>query len=507
MLYLIKTTIVIDALMVIGLLLFRWALGRGGQNIVSGRIVLLALLTPAVALLCGNIFLFCGYLAVAVAFNSRSCAELAGSYLFLLPLMPVLTVETGVGGIYLLAVSTVAAMGLGALIGFLVTGGRSAPTLPRYDAAMWALVVMFVFLYNRHGNPTVLLRGFVTYLLAFAGPYLLVSRAGRTAVDVERILLRLCLGGTVMAVTACFQARWRWVLFEAYYQSLHVAVPTTSASLALRAGMLRTGGAMVDYSSAGLFLAAVLALLPLLRRRFRKVGFWAVVAVIVAGLLATQSRGAWIAAITGLVFVAACRGKWGRVLLLAGGAVAGEFAVLTFARSGPLAQILGHTEEASGNVSYRQLLLSRGIEQIRIHPLLGQSPEQLVANLPDLRQGEHIVDFVNGHLFIAMAAGVLLFALWCLIWTMPVVDGWRRRRGEFGALAVAPAAIVIPTMVALTFTSIGDRNLTWPTVALGLTAACLAPRRARVVRGREASPLVARPAISPLPARPLAGVA
>lgn len=493
MLYLVKILFFIEVLMTIGLLLFRWALTRGDRGLVSGKLFALALLTPVVALFCGNMYLFCLYLAAVVAFNARSRTELAGTYLFLLPLMPSLTVDAGVGGIYLLGISSVFAMGLGALVGFAVTGPargagagtRSAVTLPRYDLAMWGIVALFLFIYNRDLNPTGLLRALTANVLGFVGPFLLVSRGARRAADLERLLLRLCLGGTIMAVTTCFQARWHWVLFEAYYQALHVPLAGESAAMALRAGMLRTGGSMVDYSAGGLFLAVVLTLMSLLRHRFRASGYWAVMAVLAAGLVFTESRGAWVAAIVGLVFVAACRGQWGRVLLLGGGAVAAELAVLTFAQSGTLAQILGRTDEASGNVVYRQQLAAQGMDQIRAYPLLGQPPGQLVANMLHLMQGQHIVDFVNGHLFVAMAAGVPAFALWCLVWAMPVTEGWRHRRAEYARLAVAPGAIIVPAMVALTFTSIVDRNLTWPIIALGLAGPCLtAGRRARPPRPR-----------------------
>lgn len=232
--------------------------------------------------------------------------------------------------------------------------------------------------------------------------------------------------------------------------------------------------------------ASIVTLLPLLRRHFRAIGFWTVQGVLVAGLVATQSRGAWVAAIIGLLFVAAYLGKWGRVLLLAGIAGAAEAAILLFVKSGALAQIAGRTDEASGTVTYRQDLLSSGLQQIRSHPLLGQSPERLTGNMEALRQGEHIVDFVNGHLFVAMAAGVPLFLLWCLIWSMPVVEGWRRRATDPLRLAAVPGAILVPVMTALTFTSFIDRNLTWPVIALGLGAPCLLiARRARTAARRD----------------------
>lgn len=484
MLYLLKTLFFIDVLVGGGLLLFRWALLPRDRPVVSGKLVAIALATPAVALLCANVYLLFLYLAAVVAFNARSRAELAGTYLFMLPLMPMLTVESRVGGFYLFGISVTMAMGLGALVGFVIGKARRTPTLTRYDLAMWAQVAIFVLIYNRDPSATGLIRMLVLNVLTIAGPYFLVSRAARDAAELERLLLRLCLGATIVGVTALFQARRHWVIFETYYQSLHVPTNLGTAAMALRAGLLRTGGSMVDYSAAGLFLAAIITLLPLLRRHFSVVGFWTVAIVIIGGLLVTQSRGAWVAAIAGMTVVAAHRGRWGRVLLLAGGAAVAEMMVLLFATSGPLAEVLGKTDEAAGNLDYRRRLATQGLDQIIAHPL-GQPVERLVQNLSDLTQGQHIVDFVNGHLFIAMAGGVPTFLVWCVIWLLPIVEGWRHRREAL--LAIVPTTIIVPAMVAVTFTSIGDRNLTWPTIALGLAPACFAyGRRTADAAGRNA---------------------
>lgn len=472
MLYLLKTLFVIDALMVIGLALFRWSLKPIYRSIVSRNIVGLALLTPVVALFCGNVYLFCAYLVFAVALNSRSRAELAGAFLFIISLMPILSVETGVGSVYLLAISAVLAMGLGALIGYAITSGQQSVSVPRYDLAVIAITLLFVFIYNRDPSVTSLLRGLTVNILSFVGPYLLVSRSLRNAEDIERLLLRFCMGGVVLAITACFQAQWHWVVFQTYYEALHIPFPMASWSLSMRAGMLRTGGAMLDYSSGGLFLACILAMMPFLRRHFRSIGFWVVVAILIGGLIASQSRGAWIAAITGLIFVFAYRGLWGKAALLIGGLGLAEAAILLSESLGGLAAVTGQDEEASGTISYRKLLATQGMEQIKDHPLMGQSPDQLVENMSSLMQGQHIVDFVNSHLFIAMAAGIPLFLLWCGVWLMPIVDAWQRRKmsGEFIGAA---AAIMVPAMIALIFTSTIDRNLTWPTIALALAGPCL----------------------------------
>jgi hypothetical protein len=470
--YLLKTLLVIDVLIVMALALFRWTLIPQHRHIVSMKVVALGLLTPAVALFCGNVYIFYVYLLAVVAFNSQSRIELASTYLFMLPLMPELSVETSFKSIYLFAISAPLAMGCGALIGFIISSSRKPLKILRYDISIFAIIFIFVYIYNRDLNPTGILRGVVLNVLSLLGPYLLISRALRGVKDVELLLLRLCLGATILSVTALFQARFHWVLFQTYYEAMHVPFPMQSWTLAMRAGMLRTGGSMIDFSAGGLFLACVLSLMPFLRSRFRTVGFWTIVTVLVCGLIVSQSRGAWVAAIVGLVLTFALRGLWGRVVLLAGGAALAEIAILVFAKSGRLALIAGQTSEATDSVSYRRRLIESGINQIQNHPILGQSPDSLVRNMPELMQGQHIVDFVNSHLFIVMAAGIPMFVVWCGVWLMPIADAWRKRSRVNENLTEIGHAMIVPVMVALIFTSIVDRNVTWAVIALSIAGPC-----------------------------------
>ena len=486
MFYLLKTLLYIDVLLAVGLLVFRWALVGRYRALVSGKLAAIVLITPVVALFSGNVYLLFLYLAAVVSFNSRSRLELAGVFLFLLPSTPLLSIETTFAGTYLFAFSTVTAMGLGALVGTVATRPRGPRTPLRYDAAVWFLVVLFIFIDNRFASTTVVLRSVAPQVLALAAPYLLVSRAARNLADVEQLLLRWSLGATLMAVTACFQARRHWVLFETYSQALHVPIPLGSAATALRAGFLQSGGSMINYSAGGLFLAGVVVALPLLRRCFHASGYWTVLAVLGGGLLATQSRGAWLATIVGWAAIALWQRRWPRLALLAGGGLAFQMASLLIPAGSRLAEILGRSGHAQETADYRRDLVSQGLGQVRDHPLLGQPSGQLVSNMSGLTQGQHIVDFVNSHLFVAMATGLPLFSVWCAIWLMPVADGFRRDRQV--PLFGAAIAIIVPTFVALTFTSLIDRNMSWLMVALALSASCVA--FARGTR-RVSSPLPA----------------
>ena len=100
-------------------------------------------------------------------------------------------------------------------------------------------------------------------------------------------------------------------------------------------------------------------------------------------------------------------------------------------------------------------------------PFVGQEPKKLISNLAELTQGQHIVDFVHGHLFVAMAAGVPLFLVWAMAWLLPVLRSWQERSKALAhaALAEVAAALIVLPMVELIFTSIIDRNIIWLAMA------------------------------------------
>ena len=469
MLYTFKTLFYVEGLMVLGLVLFKMALNPYAKKLISPKIWLVSLIIPCVALFCSNVYVLFLTLSIMAILGSRSRAGIAGSYVFMLPLTPMLLVETRAGSVYLFAFSTAAALGLGALIGYLTSAGYRARPLLRYDLAFTFVIALFILTEDRDLGASGILRLITTYSVLYVGPYLLISRGIRTVKDVENFATMLLCGATVMAVTALFQVTRHWIIFETYYPALHVHVPFGSASMAMRGGLLRTGGSMVDYSSGGVFLAVVVTVLPLLRRQFTALGFAVVSALLIGGLLATQSRGAWIATIVGTMVIAGLNGKWGRIVVAC--ASLGAALAFVFARGGAIAQILGMSAEAAGTADYRRQLAKDGLAQVLAHPWTGQPPAQLAASLSSLVQGQHIVDFVNSHLYIALIGGIPALFVWSYAWLMPIVESVILRKVNRG-FGVLPAAMIVPAFVALTFTSIIDRNLVWMFIGLAVAPAC-----------------------------------
>ena len=161
--------------------------------------------------------------------------------------------------------------------------------------------------------------------------------------------------------------------------------------------------------------------------------------------------------------------------MLAGAVLALWLGIALLPAGSRLAQSLGGGGHAQETANYRRDLAVQGFNEVKRHLLLGQPSQQLIHNLSDLTQGQHIVDFVNSHLFVAMTAGVPLFFIWLLVWLTPVAGIFRQRTRELAF--VAPLAIVVTSFTALTFTSLVDRNMTWFMIALGLSASSLQIRR------------------------------
>lgn len=491
----IKTLVMIELLLICGMLLYRLALARQYRFALSPKVVAILMMTPVVALMQHNPLIFYAYLTAVVAFAPRSRAELCSIYVLLLPMTPLLAYETAAGAIYLFPLSAVAAINLGGLVGILIRSSGRSYSRPLYDVLVAALIVMFVYIDGRDVSVTSIFRSVIVFTIAFGGPYLVMSRGIRSREDVDLILLRLGLSGTITAIVAIFETTRHWVLFQSYNLSLHVAIPLQSATLAMRGGRLRTGGPIVDYSVAGIFLAVVLITLPYLKSRFRVPYFWAIAAIIVTGLLATQSRGAWLALAFGALVLLLYRGKWLRASIAAVAMATLQFVLSTVLEGDSgLAESIGVGGAAQWTADYRKDLFTLGMQQVYAHPIFGQSPKVLVIKLSALTQGQHIVDFVNSHLYIAMAAGVPFFLVWMIIWGSPAFGALRYRavRHPDGNLAELPLGMLAVVMVAIAATSTVDRNLTWPTLALGMAGPCFA---LATQRGRRAPPVPRKPLV------------
>jgi hypothetical protein len=481
----LKTLAYIDGLLLIGLLFFRWALAARYKTLVDGKVIALTLAVPAFLILVPKVEIGYAFLALA-AMLAGTRAKLAGNYVLLLPMVPELSVEYSAAGFYVMRLSTTAAIGFGALLALMWTSRTTRMRLYQYDWAAALLVIIFTVMAGRGLPLNSYIRSFADILFTIGVPYIIVSRSIGTERDANIVLSRLFLAGTLASVIAIFEAGRHWALYE--YIATHMAIDTKGLSvLNIRAGFMRSGGPLINSSSLGLFLAVLPAALWGVRSLFHTVGYRAVMAIIVVGLIATQSRGAWIGCGAGFCVLWAYRGLRARAVgALAGASLIYLIAGFILPENGRLAESLGRSGAAADTLDYRRLLFEEGLVQIRAHPVFGQSAADLRISMSELVQGQGIIDFVNTHLFVALGSGLVGFALWSLIWWIPIRASLKRgspiTRSPASAFQVVPETILVVSLVALTFTSTTNRALAWPVMALGMMGPFLALARQHVRR-------------------------
>lgn len=489
MLFNLKVLAYLDVLLLIGLLGFRQALLPSSRSLVGPKVIALVLATPVVALVGGNNYVFHAYLICAVAFTSRTRMELCCTYLLMLPLMPSLQLDLRPGGLYLLGLKSFTSMNIGALIGLMITRGRVQRTDGLLDLLVLLLVLVLSSIGIRGVTATAILRLLVENALMVVPPYLLVSRTAVDMDDVRRLMTYLCLAAFLGSVVAIFGMVRRWDLYEPFFAALNVDQTFGSTALAVRGGRMRMGGPFTDYSAFGLFLAVVIVSLPVLRRPFSRGGFVVIAAGLLVGLFTTQSRGAWVGLLIGFAVFQGLRGRRSvAAAMIGGGALAYMVLGAILAPTSRLAETLGTSGASAQTGDYRWQLLRQGLEQVAAHPFTGQPPEDLEKNMAALVQGQHMVDFVNTHLYIAMVTGLSGFMIWAFIWLSTACrvmmrSGQGSEQARRTGLTMLPVAIIVTACISLTFTSMIDRNLYWLLIAVAFATPVLVRRN--VVRDRR----------------------
>jgi hypothetical protein len=262
-------------------------------------------------------------------------------------------------------------------------------------------------------------------------------------------VMRDCLGtwvvaGMLMSVVAVFETGRSWLLYAPIAERW--GVPNDFAFL-LRAGALRAQVSTGHSLTLGIWLAISWALFLYIQSTWNKKSAKILVGLIlIAGLGASMARGAWIAAIfaTVVFFLLNPKGLTAAIKAISGLTfIFGLFLLSPFGeRFIQLLPFVGTLE--SGNVEYRQRLFERSIELIWENPWFGDPFVML--QMESLRQGQGIIDLVNGYLVIALfhgLVGLCLFVGFLLLGLRQGRYAWRafRRAGDADATLLGAALL------------------------------------------------------------------
>lgn len=384
-------------------------------------------------------------------------------------LLPQVSWSIQVGGAYLFDLDTVSVLAIGVVIKYLVRpdrkGGSSGALMPE-DALIAVLLLITWIGAGRFPSLTVGLRNGVSAGLLLILPYLILRKGLRSSEEFMRFTACFALAAAIVATFAIYETRTGWVLFDSFRTIGHVGV--ISNALYSRGGALRAASTM----SVALMLAVALTsglVATLYSRRYVRRGWmlacWG--GVIFLGLLMAQSRGNTALLPVAVLIFCIQRRKYGYAAAIGIGApvvlgIALEAASISPRIAGFL-QVGANAGGVAANVyDYRQLLLQRGMEVAATHRWTGQSIDDVLAQLADITQGQHIVDLVNSYLTFYLVSGLAGLIPLALLFVMILWKLGASRIGRAGGAALADmrgfaltALIIIA--VQLTFISFIDR--------------------------------------------------
>jgi len=482
MLVTIKLLMFIEALLIAGMLLFRFCQRRETRPVIKPLYIGAVLVTPAVGLFAGLYHFFYLFMLLLPFAAGRNRRTLLGLYLAVALQFPDLSQAYVLGPLYIGSVSALSIFNLGALIALMMVRGRERRTIGAINVCAWTMYVLMLISQARGYQLTVVWRLLDFWFLTFVPPYLLITRCVRTREDVSEAMMIFVWSAIICATLAIFESVRGWPLYQAIGYALHMPVigQGLSATLSIRSGFLRAQGTVANPTTLGIFMAIGLMFAIGLKRYFIRSYFWMINAALVMGLIISQSRGAWIAAGVGYGLMLLYQRRYGLLGALAPIGLIAWAVSGSLSAEGQLGQLLGKSGQGEFTANYRSNLLDRGLEEISKHPT-GQTPADLQISMHDLRQGEGIIDFVNTHLYVGLVAGVAGVALWFVVWLYPVIAAYRakssRNGRRFKVPIEAPAAALVVCFVALSFTSMIAQNPTMVAISLGMIEATVRTTR------------------------------
>ena len=343
---------------------------------------------------------------LALPILARSRADAAALYCIMVVSLPLLNQKIFLGSLYLIPLNKYVFSALGLAIACMIKRDKAVvPKRSRFDLPI-ILIMVLELTQARDPSVTATIRQCIPVIVTILVPYVFLSRALNTPQDVRRFLLTLALAGFVMAVVATAEARLHWLIYKQIQGNLNIDTQI-NAYMKMRAGMVRAPASFVESTSLGTFLAIAVMAVMTVRDRFASRAKWLVALFfLLLGLMAANSRGAFVSVAIGAVawdFYCRRYGALSAKVVAAG--LLYLFALTAAQFSAFFAAMVGQGSGTEATTEYRYLLLRRGLEEIRKHPLLGQTLDSALANLQDLRQGEGIIDLVNGYINYGLTLG------------------------------------------------------------------------------------------------------
>jgi len=388
-------------------------------------------------------------------------------YLLCLPLLPLLTYTIAISGLTYAQLTYEHLLGIGIVLAMLLARERLYESrLAGWDILFVTMMVVQAAMDCRGNNMTYSIRACNQVILNLGLPYVAISRAFARTRSPNDLMLPMILGGCILALIALFEAPRHWLLYDTMPHAIGTDPELSSGYVKQRGGLLRGRATFPESTGLSMFLGVEVVMTVALRRHIgSRLAFWAVLAVLGAGMFFTLARICYIVVVAGLIACMVQERKWFGLLKMALAIPLCAGALLMLSHIVPtLAASMGTGEDAAGSVDYRSQLLASGLELVRDNWWIGLSMKDIYAQLEHLRQGEGIIDLVNQPLTILMRGGLIGAALYygmlvsVLAMLFALGPGFSR---QSGGAATGCFAALIGMMASLTTTSYGRNEVTY----------------------------------------------
>jgi len=394
-------------------------------------------------------------LMLALPIAAKSRGDAAALFAVLIVSLPTVQHLVQFGSLYVTITSKFMFAGFGLTIAFLMNRGKTQVIKRAHLDVPMLIIVVLEASQARDPSATATIRQLVPVFLTIWLPYYVLSRSINTAEEVRRFLLSFTLAGFVMATVAAIEARLHWLIYKQIDALLGVNVIINGYSK-MRAGMIRAPASFPESTALATFLVLAFMSALALRDTFGSRAKWLfVLFVLLVGMVSANSRGAFIALGVGLVAWDLYTRRYGRLTMKLVGAGAIYLFALTAAQfSTYFAAMVGKDSGTQGTADYRVQLLRRGLEEIHKHPILGQNMKAALDSLQDLRQGEGIIDLVNGYISYGLTLGYMgIFGLLAVFVTLCLAMLMARRKLRLNPVLIEPAACVFSVAALSIFNS------------------------------------------------------
>jgi O-antigen ligase len=286
--------------------------------------------------------------------------------------------------------------------------GRSIP-----DKLIGGYLVLLLLLQLHVDTVTNTLRHGVFYaFLDIFLPYYVASRSLRNLQAFRDALMAFAVSALILSLIGAFEFARHWLLYASLQDAL--GVQWGYGGYLMRGQSLRALGTTGQAIAFGYVMAVAAGIFLYLKRLIPNSTAWGFgLALLMAGLIASVSRGPWVG--TATIFLVYVATGPSAALRLAKVGLLGVIVLPALLASPAGETIIDHlpfvgTVE-SFNVDYRQRLLEVSIQVIMQNPFFGSGDIMRYPEMAELREGLGIIDIVNTYLGVALSTGLVGLSL------------------------------------------------------------------------------------------------